>query len=489
MSIDAWKNFRLKIIKRHLRKSSKGAYLGMTNKKYAAIYIRVSTDRQSEEGYSIEAQKEMLEAHCVSKGIKKFEYYIDGGFSGSDIERPEMQRLIHDVRQEKVSHVVVYKLDRLSRSQKDTLYLIEDVFNPHGVDFVSMQESMDTSTPLGRLMLGILSAFAQLERENILERTRMGRQKRVEAGFWPGGGNTPYGYDYDKEQGILIPNQDAEKVRKIYALYLQGYSTGKIAEMLGFKYDRLVYQILTRRSNTGYLEYNGIEYRGRWEPIISLETYEEAMQYMKERSVKKVSESNHLFTGLLYCGKCSAKMRYQKWGKRDSKIVCYSQDNKPHLVKDPNCDNFRLWASEMEDIVIRDLLAFSFELSKRKAKEISNMSLLELLHEQYNKITVKLKRLYDLYGAGGDKVLLQTIEETKKELKKVQVQIERETEKSKSNEQMLRLQKEVSSLAEAWEYMTIKEKKRIVNACINRITLTDGEIHVDYTLDATVQSG
>ena len=114
----------------------------MDNKKTAAIYIRVSTDAQREEGYSIDAQKEMLTAHCISKGLKNYTYYIDGGFTGSNIERPEMQRLISDIKQDKVSHVVVYKLDRLSRSQKDTLYLIEDVFNPNGVDFISMNESM-----------------------------------------------------------------------------------------------------------------------------------------------------------------------------------------------------------------------------------------------------------------------------------------------------------------------------------------------------------
>jgi len=455
----------------------------MQDNKHAAIYIRVSTDHQRDEGYSIDAQKEMLEAHCVSKGIKRIEYYIDGGFTGSNIERPEMRRLIQDIKLGRVSHVVVYKLDRLSRSQKDTLYLIEDVFNPHGIDFVSLQESMDTSTPLGRLMLGILSAFAQLERENIFERTRMGMRKRVESGLWPGGGNTPYGYDYDREKGILVPNQDAERVRQIYTLYLQGYSTGKIAEMLGFRYDRLVYQILSRKSNAGYIQYKGEEYLGRHEPIISPETYEEAMRYRKERSVKKVSASDYLFTGLLYCGKCGAKMRYQKWGKQDCKIVCYSQDSKPHLVKDPYCDNFRLWASEMDNAVVSDLLALSFAQSKKETKELSNISLLQMLREQYDKAAIKLKRLYGLYGGSGDEVLLQAIDDAKKEIQKVQVQIENEEEKGQSAKQMLRFQKEISTLAEAWACMTIKEKKRVVNACINRITLTDGAVHVDYSLD------
>ncbi len=243
-------------------------------KKIAAIYIRVSTDYQAEEGYSIEAQKEQLSAYCVSKNIKNYEYYIDGGWSGSNINRPEIKRLIQDINEDKVSHVIVYKLDRLSRSQKDTLYLIEDVFIPHKVDFISLNESMDTSTPMGKLMIGILSAFAQLERENIRLRTRMGMKERVKSGLWMGGGRIPFGFDYDINKGILVPNKDAEKVRQIYKLYIDGNSPQEIAIMLGLKYERLVVQILTRKSNYGIIEYNGEEYQGKHEPIISKEIWQ-----------------------------------------------------------------------------------------------------------------------------------------------------------------------------------------------------------------------
>ena len=88
---------------------------------------------------------------------------------------------------------------------------------------------MDTSTPLGRLMLGILSAFAQLERENIKERTQMGMLERIKEGYWMGGGRIPFGYDYDKAKGILVPNKDAATVRKIYELYIEGKSAQTIA--------------------------------------------------------------------------------------------------------------------------------------------------------------------------------------------------------------------------------------------------------------------
>ena len=120
-----------------------------------ALYVRVSTEAQAEEGYSVGAQTERLQSYCRAMGWTETELYVDGGFSGSNLERPQMKRLIEDARSGSVAAVLVYKLDRLSRSQKDTLYLIEDVFLPNGVDFISLNESIDTSTPYGLSLIHI----------------------------------------------------------------------------------------------------------------------------------------------------------------------------------------------------------------------------------------------------------------------------------------------------------------------------------------------
>jgi site-specific DNA recombinase len=452
--------------------------------KTAAIYIRVSTDSQAEEGYSIDAQKEQLSAYCVSKGIKKYEFYIDGGWSGSNIERPEMQRLIEDVNADKISHVIVYKLDRLSRSQKDTLYLIEDVFNPHGVDFVSLNESMDTSTPMGRLMLGILSAFAQLERENIRLRTRMGMKERVKSGLWMGGGRVPFGYDYDKDKGVLVPNRDAEKVRQIYKLYIEGKAPQEIANLLGLKYDRLVYQILTRKSNYGIIEYNGEEYQGQHEPIISKEMYDIAMRCMLERKFVRANTSEHLLTGLLHCGKCGAKMRYQKWGNKGCKLVCYSQQkSKTYLVKDPNCEQERVWADEVEGEVVQAIFAFANNYKPSETESLAPGDTLSLLYEQQTSLNKKIKKLYNIYAAEEDNdILLETIEELKKKLSSINQQIE-------LNEQddivLARRQEKTELLLtvrELWDTMDVRQKKHIVRKLVNKVVITDSHVHIDFSL-------
>lgn len=448
--------------------------------KKAAIYIRVSTEYQKEEGYSIDAQKEMLTAYCVSKGIKNYDYYIDGGFSGSNIDRPEMKRLISDAKAKKLNAVLVYKLDRLSRSQKDTLYLIEDVFNPNGVSFISLNESMDTSTPLGRLMLGILSAFAQLERENIRERTRMGMKERVKSGLWMGGGNIPFGYDYDKKQGILVPNEDAETVRKIYDLYIKGYSTGKIARILGLKYEHLVLQILRRRSNLGIITYNGEEYKGRHTPLVSIETYNRAMECMKERAKGPARESGYLLAGLLVCGRCGAKMRYQKWGKNACKIVCYSRDkSKAHLAKSENCDNELHYAGEVEDAVLKDLFSLKFKTEKLENADTGD-TVVSVLKSRESDISRRLKRLYLLYGRDGDEVLLETIKTLKTQLFEVQKDINEENEKQTISEKLKKTFGKIKTLEDGWNLMTFAEKREIMRSCIEKVVINKEEISVYY---------
>ncbi len=449
------------------------------NERKAALYIRVSTDAQREEGYSIEAQTEMLKGYCQSKEIKNYSFYIDGGFSGSNIERPQMQRLIDDIKRGEISCVVVYKLDRLSRSQKDTLYLIEDVLIPNKTSFVSLRENMDTSTPIGRAMLGIMSAFAQLERETIKERTGLGMKERVKSGLWPGGGRTPFGYDYDREKGILVPNDDAETVRQIYSLYLQGYSTLKIAKLTGLKYERLAIQILKRKTNIGCIVYNGVEYKGCHEPLVSEDVFYSAQAEMKRRHKKQTRTSKSLLAGLIICGVCGAKMRYQKWSGGKYKIYCYSQDkSKPHLARDSACDNIKVDADELEKIVLDDIFSLKYEEKNGKSDETD---ILDVLEKTKSGIKKKLSRLYELYSEADDDVLKDEINRRKRELFEIEEKIRCEKESrsvSKASEEQL---KKLGVIAGVWDTMTLEEKQSVLREIIEKIVITKDSVEIFYT--------
>ena len=443
-------------------------------KKHTALYVRVSTDAQAEEGYSVEAQKKLLEAWCVSREIKAFQFYVDAGFSGSNLERPAIKQLLENVEKSLVDNVAVYKLDRLSRSQKDTLFLIEDVLNPHGVGFVSLSENMDTATPIGRAMLGIMSAFAQLERETIRIRTRMGMKERVKSGLWMGGGKIPFGYDYDKKSGQLIKNEDSETVKKIYELYLEGYSPNSIAKQLGLKYDRLVSQILKRKTNTGLIPYRGEVFEGKHDAIVDSDTYVRTLEEMKRRS-RKTGGASHLLAGLVFCGLCGARMRYQKWGKKGYKLVCYStQKSKPYLIRDPECKSERIWAEEVERAVEEDL--FSMKLKKGEKEKSSEK---DNGKKQKAKLEKKLARLYEIYSEGDD-TALSVIQKIKKEIQVLDELIINEDKRKSLRESREQIIEKAQGLSEVWGTMNTDEKKRIISTLVEKIIIFPSKIEIHY---------
>lgn len=444
-----------------------------------ALYRRVSTDKQADEGYSLDVQLEKLQAYAQAmSNVKEVRVYTDDGYSGSSLDRPGMKQMIEDIEAGVITHVVVVKLDRLSRSQKDTLHLIEDIMIPANVAFISIMESFNTDTPFGRAMVGILSVFAQLERENIFERTRGGMQKRVEKGYWPGGGRTPYGYDYDPARGVLVPNEEADMVRHIYDRYLGGASMQAIADELDLKYERVVYNIITRKSNAGYIVYNGEEYKGLHEPIISLETYDQAIQLLANRSAAKlVTKTEHLLTGFCYCGKCGARMRYLKWGKAGYKLVCYSQQHsKPYLIRDPNCDVPAPFAEDVEAGVIQTLFAVAQEKLTDARKSVQSGSLSDMLQEQLSKAEAKLRRLYGLYGDSGDPYLLDTINKTKADIEHLKTSLADEHSKATVTRSALNVYQRLEGIQDAWPQMSVQERRTVLVSVIDRITIS-----ADYT--------
>lgn len=466
-----------------------GAILAVKQKHIG--YVRVSTEAQAEEGYSIGEQSNKLERFFGLKGVEDFEIYVDAGFSGSNLSRPKITQIIEEAARKEIKQIVVYKLDRLSRSQKDTLYLIEDVFLPNNIDFVSINENLDTGTPYGRAMIGIMSAFAQLERENIFMRTRMGMIGRVKEGYWPGGGNIPYGYDYDRNQGILVPNELAANVKQMYDLYIAGFSCQSIADMFGLKYERLVTQILTRKSNTGCIVYKGVEYQGKHQAIIDLETYELAMRKMSERSELRTVKNRepHLLTGLCYCGICGAKMRYQKWGKNGCKLVCYSSDpSKPYLVKDENCNAEKVWAEPVEEIVIQDLFRLAANIQTVDFRQVAILNPLQVMEGRAKNIKSKIKKLYNLYAESDNELLLDTIKENELELHRLEKEIKDEIQFNVVSNRIQVVKQQMYDIKHNWESMSFYEQQMIVRDVVEKIVIKGDKIDIYYKFDLESES-
>jgi len=419
-------------------------------------------------------------SYAKSKDYTEFEYYVDGGYSGKDLNRPAIQKLIEDCKNHKIDAVFVFKLDRISRSQRDTLYLIEEVFNKYNVSFISMRENFDTSTPFGKAMIGVLSVFAQLERETILERTRIGLKKRAEAGLWRGGGKIPFPYRYDRNTGTLIPiPEQVELLHKMISLYISGKSFNVIGKIVGMDESMVETRILSI-TNTGKVPYRDEVYDGQHEAVVSDELYEEILRVNKVRSREKY-ERHYLLSGKVFCGHCGAKYRYQKWGKRLI-MYCYSQQkSKPRYIKDPNCNNKRWDTFEVEDAVLEELFKMSLDLDLfKKTFNIATVNVKNEYRGRLEEITKQIKNLLNNIANGiAVEETNNKINELEKEKETIEEKLIESDQKEKDNKVSLNM---IKNLKATWFEMDFDEQRRIIEHLIDKVIVNDNEINIYYNI-------
>ena len=301
-----------------------------------AIYTRVSTtEGMTQEFSSLDNQRESGESYIQSQKSEGWtlcpDRYDDGGFTGANTERPALQRLIEDIKKGAINCVVVYKVDRLSRSLLDFSQLLE-FFDQHQVTFVSVTQHFNTNTSMGRLTLNILLSFAQFEREIISERTRDKMAAAKKKGRYIGG-RPPLGYDLDtKNHKLLINPAEAPMVKEIFDLYLEKQSLLEVAKILikkgfktkeftsakGYKFGGVVFkntsvqQIIKNIIYTGKVKFQGVLYDGQHEGIVTLETFQKAQAILdnnrRERHSPHNEKTSGMLNGLLHCKACNSAM-------------------------------------------------------------------------------------------------------------------------------------------------------------------------------------
>ncbi len=432
------------------------------------------------EGYSIDAQKELLVNFAKSKEFDSYMFYIDGGYSGKDLNRPAIKQLINDVKNKKIDCVIVYKLDRISRSQRDTLFLIEEVFNKYNVGFISIRENFDTTSPFGKAMIGILSVFAQLERETILERTRLGLRKRAESGLWRGGGKIPFPYDYNKEKGTLVPNpQKVVILNKMITLYLSGKSFNKIATIVGMD-ESLVEKRILSITNTGKIPYKDEIFDGIHEPVVSDETYREILKMNKMRSKTRTAR-HYLLSGKIYCGYCGAKYRYQKWGSK-TMCYCYSQQkSKPKFIKNPDCQNKRIDSSEIENAVLKQIFLISLDEKKLDSTSLANVNEIEELQNRLSSIVKKIEKLLDIITDG---INIVEIKEKLRSLQDEREKILKELQEVQINNKKINSTKDMTlTLRKFWQLMSFEEQRLVIECLIDRIVIDNNKLKIYYKIE------
>ena len=407
-------------------------------KKKCYIYIRVSTTMQVD-GYSLEAQKERLMKFAEFQEMEVVREYCDAGKSGKSITgRPEFQRMLQDVSEERdgVAFILVFKLSRFGRNAADVLNSLQFI-QDYGVNLICVEDGIDSSKNSGKLTITVLSAVAEIERENILVQTMEGRKQKAREGKW-NGGQAPFGYDLDSKNSTLVVNEEeAEIVRIIYDKFVhtdmgadaicnylnqRGYTKKKVrGHELNYFARGLIMKILDNPVYTGKIAYGKNvtekvkgtrdEYRrvktddylladGLHEAIVDEETWEAAREKRKRTGVRFVKthslEHEHILTGLIRCPLCGGGMsgtvqRRQNKKTGEYKDTFYYRCHHRKKVDGKICDykpmlNQKVFNAEVEEFIRYMVAGDEFRrFVQEKLEEKVDVSALETEREQLQK--------------------------------------------------------------------------------------------------------
>jgi len=336
----------------------------MQDKLKCAIYTRVSTDNQAEvEFNSCEAQEAKIRSFISSQeGMEVFKVYSDAGYTGADLNRPALQEILNDIKEHKINLVISYKIDRLTRSPKDFYQLIE-LFDRHGVDFISVTERFDTSTPSGRLLRNIMLTFAQFERELTSERTKDKMLQRANKGMW-NGGIVPVGYRVENKK-LIIKEEDAKIVKNIFESYISSGSLISVCKKLKDSHSKShISYILRNIIYTGKIKYAGKVYQGNHQPIISDEVFNLAQEIHKKNIRNLRVYKDYSLAGLLNCKSCNSFMTPCHTNKKSHNKLhryYYYRCTKTFKKDWNSCDIRQVSADRLEDFIFKNLERISVD--------------------------------------------------------------------------------------------------------------------------------
>ena len=379
------------------------------------IYVRVSTDDQRDNGYSIDSQLRMIKEYCEKKDYSIVDVYNDAGHSGKDLMRPEMQRLLADIKSKKIDKLIAIKVDRLTRNNYDGFWLL-NYCEEHDVKIELILEPYDISTANGEMIFGMNLVFGQRERKEIGARTKRAMEEMALEKIHPS--KAPYGYIRNKETGHLeVEPIEAQVVKDIFELCKQGNSTRSIATIMKdnnaylkqgkWASDR-VYKILTNSVYIGIFEYGKYKRKPQdilrvenyCEPIIDEITWNATRNVLVKNKHSNYGEYIHLFSGLVKCPICGNIMSSSESFKYpNGKLKVYY-----HLrCKNHNCKGFGLhYNTEKIEIklkrILEELTIFILSMDNEIITCNSTKSNdVKEIEKAIEKLKLQEKRLVDLY--------------------------------------------------------------------------------------------
>jgi len=473
-----------------------------------AIYARVSTEEQAQEGFSIRAQQQKLKEYANIMDWSVYDIYLDEGISGKNLTgRPAITRMIADIKAGHVKNVLVFKIDRLTRSTADLVYLI-DLLKECDCAFNSLMESIDTSTASGRMFIKIIGIFAEFERENIAERVRVGFERQAREGYSNSSKNVSYGYDRAKGQKVQTINEaEAENVRMIFDMYVnQGMSFEGITKSLNlrriptknksFWVSATVRNVLRNCNYAGNVRYSvhdqnrRFETAGLHEAIISAKLYNEAQILMKKNGrctpTKRPNEKNY-FVGFVYCAKCGERLMPHSYSKNPKKDNSKSISFFCRKQMARGCDAKSITAQKVEHVLVEYFSRIGdctvldeIELEQKRQQERQNSEAqIGTLNEKLKKLDGKEREIMGLFVDG--ELEFANYRAMKKQLDEDRDFIRAEIAKLKSTldereEPSISRTDIITNFRENWEGLSDIEKRQFLTKFVKKIVLVNEPI-------------
>lgn len=352
------------------------------------IYIRVSSETQVKDGYSLTAQKERLTAFCKAQGWEQYKFYVEEGLSAKNTKRPVYKNLMKDVEKGIINTVLVYKLDRIMRSIGELDKMLK-TFEEYKCGFKSATEPFDTTNPTGKLFMYIVAAFAQWEIDVSSERISMVLEEKVaNEGIWIG--NVPYPFDKDEQTQKLVANEERTKTTlKIIELFKQGKSSVDIAEFLtNHNNDKTVWhhntilRILRNPALCGDTTWNDKIYHDTHKGIISKDEFNKIQQMLDDRSTTRLRhvESTYIFQGKLVCPSCDKIMSVNRFFRKRKDGSTYQGA----VHRCPPCAAKKKFNSSPSEEKILD--AFYDYMKEQPLEKVNNIKIGDDVPDDFNKL-------------------------------------------------------------------------------------------------------
>ena len=467
------------------------------------IYLRVSTEDQAKEGFSIKAQKEKLTKYAELHDWDIYDYYIDDGISGKNIkDREQINRLLKDVESGKIKNVLVYKLDRLTRSVADLINLI-NIFEKHDCSFNSHTEKLDTSNAVGRMFIKIVGIFAEFERENLAERITFGYEQKTREGNYTNT-NGVYGYNYIIGKGLEVDEEEKKIVNDIYKNYLNGTSMTTISKLLnenqvptkrgGKWWQATIKIILTNPLYIGKVRYavlnklKSFTVKGKnIEPIIDSKLWYDVQEMMKKRKKnirRKFSNDDTYFFPSLRCGVCGSKYHARHHVHSEKKYISYACNGR----RNGTCKALGFSHAKLEKSFLSYLDNIEnfntykqIELESKEAVDIKDIKEdKEQVNKELRKIEAKKNQarnlfLNDAIAPEEYHIMLKKLNDKKETLTKETTSLEASEKKVIKYKDVINI---VNNIKLNWQHLTNKERKNFLERFVQAIKVKKEEKEV-----------